>query len=427
MMEMKNTKIKLGIFGFITSIPAVILFSCIKIWFFEYGISKNIIGMIGICSIPYAFKFLFHNVITSLHIPIFEKKFSKYASWAIVSQIMLTIAAIIFTYCTPTKDLILVFLAMMILVFGMSIQDVCIYGYQITKINNEKTDQNKNLNTLMSGYRIGFIIISALTLSIAEIYDWHISFATIAGIFMCNTIFIIFDREMKCYINNHYKNHNQDHQKLRFGIQKSLKSILMPMKIIYNQSHGYNIILFIILYKSGDFLVHGMKNIFFIEQGYSKIEIASVVKTFGACATFLGTWITYKISMHNNMYQSLIMASFWHCASILMFLVQYYSGYNMTLLYIAIAIENVTSGIMTGVLFIYMAKIGSNHANIIFPFLWGVSQLTRGFCLVLSGFISDALGWPSFFIIAILMFIPGMIMARKRFLNKNEFSEIKRA
>ena len=263
MIKMKNTKIKLGIFGFITSIPAVILFSCIKIWFFEYGISKNIIGLIGICSIPYAFKFLFHNIIESLDIPIFERKFSKYASWAIISQIILTISAIIFTYCNPTKDFTLVLIAMMIMVFGMSIQDVCIYGYNITKINNQKTDQNKNLNTLMTGYRIGFIIISALTLSIAEIYDWHISFATIAVIFMCNAIFIIFDHEMKCYINSRYKKYNTNNQKLSFGIQKSLKSILMPMKIIYNQSHGYNIILFIILYKSGDFLVHGMKNIFY--------------------------------------------------------------------------------------------------------------------------------------------------------------------
>ena len=62
-----------------------------------------------------------------------------------------------------------------------------------------------------------------------------------------------------------------------------------------------------------------------------------------------------------------------------MFLVQYYSGYNMALLYIAIAIDNITSGIMTGVLFIYIAKIGSNHASIIFPFFGELAKASMVF------------------------------------------------
>ena len=48
------------------------------------------------------------------------------------------------------------------------------------------------------------------------------------------------------------------------------------------------VLLFILLYKFGDALAGVMSNPFFMELGFTKIEIANVSKAFGLAATIAG-------------------------------------------------------------------------------------------------------------------------------------------
>jgi len=88
------------------------------------------------------------------------------------------------------------------------------------------------------------------------------------------------------------------------------------------------------------------------------------------------------------------------------------SGRDLTMLTIAITLENFTSAIGTVMFVAYLSALCRNplHTATQYALLTALSAVGRTYLSSGAGFIAKATGWPLFFVICVLVAIPGLIL-----------------
>lgn len=118
------------------------------------------------------------------------------------------------------------------------------------------------------------------------------------------------------------------------------------------------ILALICLYRLADFVLNIM-NPFYLDLGFSKIEVAEVRKVFGVVATsigvFVGGWMVAKLGL----IRSMVIGAFMSPLSNLVFAWLATQGHDLTALFIAIGVDNVATGIAGTALIAYMSSLTS--------------------------------------------------------------------
>ncbi|WP_374663970.1 MFS transporter [Ramlibacter sp.] len=111
-------------------------------------------------------------------------------------------------------------------------------------------------------------------------------------------------------------------------------------------------------YRVSDFVLNVM-NPFYLDLGFSKVEIAEVRKVFGVVASmagvFIGGWAVLKLGLM----RALVVGAFAGAISNLVFIVLAMVGHSMPALFMAIGIDNVASGFAGTCLIAYMSSLTS--------------------------------------------------------------------
>src|SRR5690606_8716200 len=69
-----------------------------------------------------------------------------------------------------------------------------------------------------------------------------------------------------------------------------LEYVVAPLRDFTLRRGWIALLLFIVLYKLGDALLGVMTNPFLLELGFTKTQIAQIVKLYGFAATLIGIW-----------------------------------------------------------------------------------------------------------------------------------------
>jgi PAT family beta-lactamase induction signal transducer AmpG len=133
-----------------------------------------------------------------------------------------------------------------------------------------------------------------------------------------------------------------------------------PLKDFFERYAGVAalILALICLYRVSDFVLNVM-NPFYLDLGFSKIEIAEVRKVFGVVASmagvFLGGWAVVKLGL----LRALVIGAFAGPISNLVFVLLAVIGHSMPALYLAIGLDNIASGFSGTCLIAYMSSLTS--------------------------------------------------------------------
>ena len=112
----------------------------------------------------------------------------------------------------------------------------------------------------------------------------------------------------------------------------------------------------ICLYRVSDFVLNLM-NPFYMDLGFSKLEIAEVRKLFGVVASMAGVFLGGVIVIRFGPMGALIIGAFAQPLSNLVFAWLAVTGHDMPALFIAIGVDNVASGIAGTALISYMSSL----------------------------------------------------------------------
>ena len=196
--------------------------------------------------------------------------------------------------------------------------------------------------------------------------------------------------------------------------QVFMESYLAPL-IDFFQRYGLKLaillLVLICLYRISDIMLGVISNIFYQDLGFSKIEIASIVKTFGLIMTIIGGFLGGILSLRFGIMKILYLGALLTVATNLLFMLLSIYGYNISLLYFVISADNLSAGIASAAFVAFLSRLTNVSYTamqyaIFSSLMTLIPKITGGY----SGSIVENIGYTNFFFIASLLGIPVLLV-----------------
>ncbi|MBM3579398.1 MAG: AmpG family muropeptide MFS transporter [Alphaproteobacteria bacterium] len=386
------------LFGISSGLPLALILSTLKALLVESGFDLKTVGFFALVSLPYTLKFFFAPVIDSFAVPLLTRVLGQRRSWIIFTQLLLVIFIFALGAAGIVGSLGAIALFALLVGFSSASQDVVIDAYRIELI--EKENQGFASGFYVCGYNLGMLISGAGALALAEIFSWDVVYFLMA-LSMALCIFVTFfaDETRK----------NWQPKKYDFS-SWGRNFVLEPILDFTRHELWYVIFAFVILFKLCDAFAGSLTLPFLLGIGFSKIEIAKIVKTFGLLATLLGTLFGGLLVKRLGVMKSLWIAGIVQMLSNLAFAYLAKIGYDPELLYFVVFVENFSGGIGSSVFVAYLSGLCNlSFSATQYALLSSLATFARSVLTASAGIFAQSLGWYQFFVLSTLLAVPGLV------------------
>lgn len=381
------------IMGFACGLPLLLTITVLQAWMKEEGVDLAVIGLFALVGLPYTLKFLWAPFLDRFTLPFLGRR----RGWLIVAQILLICSIAGLGLTSPGKSPWIVALAAFLVTFFSASQDIIVDAYRREDLADEELGLGSSF--YVNGYRIGMLLASGGGLIMAD----HMSFAMVYLIMAA------------CLLPGLLTTLLTPEPATPFGIPKSMKeAVINPLVEYLSRNGSLWILAFILLYKIGDTMASAMTTPFYLDIGFSKTEIGTVVKLFGFWATIIGGLAGGVIMLKIGINRSLWIFGFFQAISTAGFALLSRIGVNIPALAGVIAFENLSSGMGTAAYVAFMASITNKKFTATqYALLSSLMGIPRVLASAPTGFFVKQMGWFGFFIVCTLIAIPGMLLLLK--------------
>lgn len=419
--------LEIFILGIISGMPLAIIYSTLSAWLKESGISLEVITTFAVARLSYSLKFLWAPFIDYFKIPILSKLGHR-KSWLVICSSFIALILFSMSKISPQESLSsLYFLTICLGIFSAT-YDISFDAFRIEKFEQE-LQGIATANTVF-GYRIGMLITGGMALEIAHLTNsWSVTFLTLSVFFILGTLFIITIKEPSSVIENNSdlslisREKNNVPSNLFFvkdGIIKSLmkaisirikKILIDPFKDFLLRDGALIILMAVIFFKLGDAMLGVVSMPFYLELGYTKEQIAIVVKGFGLIATILGTYaggyVVYRLGHFRGLIITGVIQTFTHVA----FIWLNHQNADFNALLVAITIENLGGGMGSSAVIAYLSILcNKKYSATQYALLSSCATFFNNSVTIYGGKLVQLLGWDNFFILTILLALPGIAL-----------------
>lgn len=406
--------------GFASGLPFGVLADPLIAWLTEAGVSKTEIGLFALVSLPYSIKFLIAPFIDRLPLPLLSARFGRRRSWALLAQAVLVAALFFLGTADPRASLTAVAVFAAATAFASACQDVVLDAYRVESL--EERQQAAGAATVVFGWRIGQMAAGAGGLLLAEVLPWSFVYAIMAALVVVGVLAILLSPEPKVRISessqaleaagNRFIGRWRRLPPRLAGVLAWLYGACVCPFLEFLTRRGWIAVLaFIMLYKFGDAVLGVMKVPFFLGIGFSKADIAEVVKLFGFVATIAGGFVGGIVVARLGLMRGLLVCGVLMAVSNLMFLVQAWAGPDVGVLALTISVENITTGMGTTAFVAYMSSLCNvAYTATQYALLTSLMAMSRTVLSSGAGWLADQVSWPTFFILTTVAALPGLLL-----------------
>ena len=388
--------------GFISGLPLALSASTLSVWLTEAGVSLSAIGLFAAVGTPYTLKFLWSPLIDGLRLPLFTRVFGKRRGWMVATQILLMASLVALGTSNPAENAWLVALFALLVATASATQDIIIDAYRVEILPVE--EQGAGAAMVVLGYRLGMIVSAAGALFLATAFGWQLTYMIMAAIVPIAWLAIIIGGEPPVSINEPVIRHKSS------AINWAKEHIIEPFTDFMQRDAWLGILLFILLYKLGDAFIGSMTNPFLINIGFTKNQIATVVKLYGVIATIVGSIIGGVLVARIGMMRTLWICGIAHALTNLMFVAQARIGADEMFLAFSISLENISGGMGTAAFVAYISSlVNLRFTATQYALLSSFSAFGRTWLSTPAGWFAEKLGWEWFFVLSVILAIPGLV------------------
>ena len=408
--------------GFCAGLPLPLIGATMSAHLMEAGINYTAIGLFALAGTPYALKFIWSPLVDTLKIPFLYRCLGKRKSWVFLMLIILFIIFLLISQIDPKSSLFLLALLVFFAAFFSATQDIALDAYRI-ELHQEK-DLAAGIATYVFGYRIALIVSGAGALYLAEFFSWKIAFIVMSFCFLLGpSILLILPN-----IDEEKKDSNSKKSFIENFLNWFKSAVIEPFTEFIKRPQWLWVLLFIALYKLGDALAGNMTTPFLLDIGFSKIDIANIVKVFGLLATLIGLFLGGLIVSNKGIMFALLIGGVFQMLSNFMFAVLAYMNLNTYLLMATISIENVSGGLGTAAFLAYLSKLtNTKYTATQFALLTSFMALARTQLSAPSGWMVEGIRWNNFlpfyniehlhwicfFILTAILALPALLILNK--------------
>ena len=382
--------------GFSSGLPLYLLIQFVPAWLRSADIDLSTIGLINLVLFPYTWKFIWSPVMDRFVVPVLGRR----RGWMFITQIALIVLMSMLSFYDPATDISHIIVIVAAIAFFSASQDIVIDAYRRELLPDDELGAGNGFYA--QAYRISSFVPGSLAMILAGFYPWSVAHLSIAVFMLVGLVTTLMIKETS-----------------KAGEEpQTLRSAVVEPFIEFFQRQGWQqavlILLFIMFYKLGDSMATALETPFFLDMGFSTVEIGSIAKiakTIGATAgTILGGIAMIKLGIN----RSLWVFGVFQLISILGYVMLSMVGYNHLVLAIASGFEYFGVGLGSVALIAFMAKSTNRHFTATqFALFSSIAAVPRTFVSATTGYVIESVGYTQFFLICFVCAIPGMLMLLK--------------
>ena len=378
------------VMGFSGGLPLLLTGSLLQAWMFDVGVDLGTIGLFALVGLPYTLKFVWAPIMDRYSPSLLGRR----RGWLLIWQLCLAVAIALLGFSNPSQMLLMTAMAALLLSFFSASQDIVIDAYRRESLADD--EQGMGASLYVGGYRVGMLLATGGGLFLADHIAYHWVYLIMATAMSGGIIATLLAPEPAT-----------DHDK-----PKTLQqAVVEPFKEYFTRDYAIIILLFVFLYKVGDTMAGQMTTPLYLDLGFSKSEIAGIVKIFGFPITIAGTFLGGVLVMRHGTYKCLLWFGVLQAVSTAGFIWLNYAGNDIFVLTVVIAFENLSAGLGTAAYIGFIASLTDKRFTATqFALLTSFLGLPRVFAAAPTGYMVGSFGWSGFFLFCTLIALPGILL-----------------
>lgn len=399
-----TTKMLICIFtGFASGLPFYLLLQLLPAWLESEEINIKTIGAFSLTQMPYIFKFVwapFMDNTSLFHL-------GRRRGWMLISQIILVLSISLLGFLSPSLNIWLIATLCFIIALFSATQDIALDAFRREILLDNELGLGNSIHT--NAYRVAGLVPGSLSLILSSYLAWHSVFI-ITALFMIPAI--IMTLWVKEPLNQPVKKHN-----LEAIIIKPFSEFITRQGV----KNAIIILAFIFLYKLGDSMATSLATPFYLQMGYSRLDIGWIAKNASLWPSVFGALIGGILMIKIGINRALWAFGFVQVISILGFAwlsvegpFTTITGYQQIMLAIVIGFEALGVGLGSAAFVAFIAKTTNPlYTATQFALFTSIASIPRTLINATTGVMVEHLGWTTFFTLCTILALPGMLLLIK--------------
>jgi PAT family beta-lactamase induction signal transducer AmpG len=375
--------------GFASGLPLAMSGSTLGTWMTKVGVNLKTIGLFALVSLPYSFKFLWAPLLDRFSLPFLGRR----RGWMAASQLGLAAGIWIASTVDPRSAPMAMAAAALAVAWLSASQDIVSDAYRTDVL--PANERASGTSTFVLGYRIAMLVSGAGALALSDYLTWPTVFKIMALLMVPTIVITWFAPEPEAV---------RPPRTIADAFTK-------PFLDFFSRTGALIGIVFVMLYKLGDYVASGMIQPFLIKTGFSGTEIAAWYKAVGFTAmtvgVLLGGGMVAKLGVRKALFIFGALASITNSGYLALALV----GKNHALLAAAIGIHNLSSGMAEAAFMAFLMSLcNKSFSATQFALLSSASTVLGRTLGAGSGYLISSAGWPVFFATTMAMAAPALVV-----------------
>lgn len=379
--------------GFASGLPLALTGGTLQAWATVEQVSLQQIGFLTLVGTAYTLKFLWAPLVDRYAPPILGRR----RGWIALMQILLALGMVTMGQLSPGTHLWPLALVAVAVAFCSATQDIAFDAYRSDVLHQNERGAGAALSVL--GYRLAMLVSGGLALILADQWlGWGYTYMLMGMLMLLTALATLWAPEPE----------------VPAQAPRSLSdAVIEPFKEFFARPEAVTVLVLIVLYKLGDAFAGALSTTFLIRAaGFSATEVGTVNKLLGLAATIVGALAGGTLMARLGLFRSLLLFGMLQGVSNLGFWLISVTPHNLMLMACAVGLENLCGGMGTAAFVaLLMGLCNRQFSATQFALLSALSAVGRTY---LAGPLTPPMveyaGWPTFFILTVLISLPGLLL-----------------
>jgi PAT family beta-lactamase induction signal transducer AmpG len=369
--------------------PNQITESVLQAWLKDSGASNTTIGVMSYVALPYLLKFLWAPFVDRYSLPLLGRR----RGWMLAMQLALAAAIAATALQHPGVSLAPITVCALAIVFFSATQDIAIDAYRAdVSLPSERGLAAAAANL---GYRSASWIAVAVALVIADHFGWRLAFLILAA---AMALFAVATVRAPASHNTYQP--------------RSLReSVVAPLRELLGTPSALTLLAVVLLFKVGDAFANKLFTPFMMDVGFSKTEIAVIVKALFTASSLVGSVLGGILMVRLGLLRSMLVFGVLQAVSNLLYCALALAGKNWLIMVAAVTIEHLAAA-MGGIALValIMALCDVRYSAFQYALLSVLALLPRYSLGYPAGWVADHGGWYVYYVMSFVLAFPGLTM-----------------
>lgn len=388
-MTLRTKLFWVGALYFAEGFPFGLLVDTLPVYFRLHGVSLAQIGLMSLIGAAWTFKWLWAPAVD---------RWGRYRTWITGCQTLMALLLLALLVPDPAHLGLSLWVLLLLLAFLSATQDIAIDAYTILLLDKQELGPGNGMR--VGAYRIALIVSGGLFLALAGLSGWPGAFLAAAGIMALSALL--------CSRSPLVNRHDASEESRRVTFEEAA---LVPFRLFFSRPGFLAVALFILTFKLGDMALGPMIKPFWVDQGFTPVEIGIVPGTIGVGSTIAGALLGGALTGKWGIFRALWVLGIFQASSNLVYAAAAALSPSTPLMYTASLVESFCGGLGTSPFLAFLMSLCSkSHAATQYALLSALFGLTRVMAGSFSGYAAQELGYAVYFTATCLLALPAFAL-----------------